>query len=156
MGTSLVVPDFDAKHRPYLESLLDSGETLEGVCAANWEKGLFSNAVVILGVTNHRLLVQPVNRRGNPDGELISIAPEQLVAAKAGSGGSWASVGEAIMDQHAAKLRLETTEGTKLKLMFMHAQGGGLMAKLGGGEGQRQGVEALARWFGRAGQAPPG
>ena len=34
--------------------------------------------------------------------------------------------------------------------MFMRAEGGGLMAKLGGGEGQARGVEALAAWFSRA------
>jgi hypothetical protein len=34
--------------------------------------------------------------------------------------------------------------------MFMRAEGGGPMAKLGGGEGQRRSVEALGRWFERA------
>lgn len=54
------------------------------------------------------------------------------------------------MDRHAVKLTLKTTAGEKLKLMFMRAEGEGLMAKLGGGEGQRAGVEALGQWFQRA------
>ena len=49
------------------------------------------------------------------------------------------------------KLTMKTTAGEKLKLMLMRADGGGMTAALGGGAGQRQGVEALGRWFERAG-----
>ncbi len=54
------------------------------------------------------------------------------------------------MDKNAVKLELRTRLGEKHKLMLMRAEGGGLMARLGGGEGQARGVEALAAWFTRA------
>ena len=143
--------DFDSKLRPHLETLLEPGETLEGICAASRQKGMFSGDSVALGVTSARLLIQPLSRRGEPEGEAIRLAPADLAEVKAGgAGGGWAQVGAALMDEHAVKLELKTTAGDKQKLMFMRAEGGGLMAKLGGGEGQARGVEALAAWFSRA------
>ena len=143
--------DFDSKLRPRLESLLGPGEALEGICAASQQKGLFSGGAVALGVTDRRLLVQPLSRRGDPEGEALSLEAGAIAEASAeGAGGGWAQIGAAIMDEHAVKLTLRTSAGEKLKLMLMRAEGGGLMAALGGGEGQRQGVEALGRWFERA------
>jgi hypothetical protein len=145
------VGDFDAKLRPHLEGLLAEGEELEGICACSQQKGLFSGGAVALGVTPERLIVQPLNRRGDPDGDAQSLRPEEIADAKAeGAGGGWPEIGAAIMDHHAVKLTLKTTAGEKLRLMMMRAEGSGPMAKLGGGEGQRIGVEALGRWFGRA------
>jgi hypothetical protein len=142
--------DFDAKLRPHLEGLLGDGERLDGICAASQQKGLFKGGAVALGVTDRRLLVQPLSRRGDPDGEALSLAPSDLASANAeGAGGGWADVGSAIMDRHAVRLTLETTAGEKLKLMMMRAEGPGPMASLGGGESQRRGVEALGRWFAR-------
>jgi len=145
------VAEFDAKHGPNLERFLEPGEALEGVCACSQQKGLFKGGAVALGVTERRLLVQPLDRRGDPDGGGQSLTAAEIVEAKAeGAGGGWADVGAAIMDRHAVKLTLKTKGGEKLKLMMMRAEGGGLMAKLGGGEAQRRGVEALGRWFVRA------
>ena len=45
-------------------------------------------------------------------------------------------------------LKPKTTDGEKLKLMMIRG-GEGLLGGLGGGETQRQGVEALADWFAR-------
>jgi len=148
-----VAEDFDAQLRPHLETLLEPGETLEGICAASRQKGMFGGDSVALGVTTARLLIQPLNRRGVPEGDAIRLAPADIAQAKAeGAGGGWAEVGAALMDKRAVKLELKTTAGDKQKLMFMRAEGGGLMAKLGGGEGQARGVEALAAWFSRADQ----
>jgi hypothetical protein len=145
------VGDFDAKLRPHLEGLLGEGEELEGICACSQQKGLFSGGAVALGVTPRRLIVQPLDRRGNPDGQAQSLRPEDIAEAKAeGAGGGWPEIGAAIMDHHAVRLTLRTAAGEKLRLMMMRADSGGFMEKLGGGEGQRSGVEALGRWFGRA------
>ena len=112
---------------------------------------MFKGGAVALGVTDRRLLVQPLNRRGDPEGEALALEPGDIAEAKAeGAGGGWAQVGAAILDETAVKLTLTTTAGEKLKLMLMRAEGGGLMAALGGGEGQRLGLEALGRWFERA------
>jgi hypothetical protein len=147
------VGDFDAKLRPRLEGLLAEGEELEGICACSQQKGLFSGGAVALGITPGRLIIQPLDRRGNPDGQAQSLRPGDIAEAKAeGAGGGWPEIGAAIMDRHAAKLTLKTTRGEKLRLMMMRADSGGLMGKLGGGEGQRRGVEALGRWFGRMAQ----
>jgi hypothetical protein len=44
------------------------------------------------------------------------------------------------------RLEIRTTAGEKLKLMLMRGQGK-ILGGLGGGESQRQGLEALAGWF---------
>jgi hypothetical protein len=143
--------DFDAKLRPLLESLLEPGETLEGICACSQQKGLLKGGAVALGVTDARLLVQPLNRRGDPDGDVQPIAPGDIVKAKAqGAGGGWADIGSAIMDRAAVQLELRLVDGEKLRLMMMRAEGSPGMTWLAGGEGQRQGVQALGEWFRRA------
>jgi len=139
--------EFASVLRPHLEAALDSGETVEGVCAAA-QQSAFKGRSLALGVTDRQLLLAPLDRRGRPTGEIISILPEQIASAKAQSaGGGWASIGPAIMDSGAVTLQLRTTDGEKYKLNMM--RGTGIFGKLGGGEGQRQGIEALGRWFER-------
>ena len=46
---------------------------------------------------------------------------------------------------HRVKVRLETTNGTKRKLSMM--RGSGMLGKLGGGDAQQRGIEALAEWL---------
>ena len=146
--------DFDAKLRPHLEGLLDRGEALEGMCACSQQKSLFTGGAVALGVTRDRLIVQPLNRRGDPSGDSLSLAPGDIVSAEAqGAGGGWPEVGPAIMDHAAVKLRLRLADGEKLNLMLMRGEGALGLGKLGGGEAQRRGVEALAAWFERAAAA---
>jgi hypothetical protein len=147
------VPDLDAKYRPVLEGQLESGEELRGLCAASQQKGMFKGGALALGITDRRLLVQPLDRRGDPEGQAEPIAPEQVASAKAGgAGGGWWSVSTGILDHAAVRLEIRTTDGEKLKLMLMRSEGK-LLGKLGGGESQQQGLEALAGWF-RAIQAP--
>ena len=139
------MPDFAAVMRPHLEAALESGETLEGICAAA-QQSAFKGRSLAIGVTDRRLLLVPQDRRGRPTGELISIHPEEIADATAGgAGGGWASVGPAIMDSAAITLQLRTTDGQKYKLNLM--RGTGVFGKLGGGESQREGIEALAGWF---------
>jgi hypothetical protein len=148
------VADFDAKLRPHLEGSLEPGETLEGICACSQQKSMFSGGAVALGVTERRLIVQKLDRRGNPAGEAQSLTPGDIADVRAsGAGGGWAEIGPILLDRTAVKLTLRTTSGEKLRLMMMRAEGSGAMAMLGGGEGQRRGVEALAGWFSRAERA---
>jgi hypothetical protein len=141
------VSDLDRKYRPQLEAALDAGERLEGICVASRQKGLFVGGAVAIGVTDRRLLIQDLSRRGEPDGELVSIPPERVASARAGgAGGGWFNVTAGLMDHAAVELEIRTTDGEKLKLMMMRGKGG-LLGKLGGGEPQRRGVEALAAWF---------
>ncbi len=51
------------------------------------------------------------------------------------------------MDGASVALKLRTVKGEKLKLLMM--RGDGPLGGLGGGETQRQGVQALGEWFAR-------
>jgi hypothetical protein len=141
----LTVVDLDARLRPVAEALLTQGEELRGVCVAT-QVGMFKGRQVLLGITDRRLLVQGMNRKFEPVGDAISMPPERIADASAeGAGGGWISVGLAIMNGAAVTLKVRTTDGEKLKLTMM--RGTGLFGNLGGGETQRQGVEAVAAWF---------
>jgi hypothetical protein len=137
--------DLDSKLRAVIEPLLEPGEEMQGVCVAT-QASLFKGRQVALGITERRLIVQGMSRRFEPDGEPVSLPPERLAAASAdGAGGGWMTIGAAIMDGAAITLKLRSSDGEKLKLMLMH--GSGPLGGLGGGEAQRQGVEALGAWF---------
>jgi hypothetical protein len=143
------VADLESKYRPILEGQLERGEELRGLCIASQQKGMFKGGAALIGTTDRRLLFQPLDRRGNPDGPPQSIAPHQIASAKAGpAGGGWINVDTAILDHAAVRLQIQTTDGEKLKLMLMRGEGK-LLGGLGGGEAQRQGLEALAGWFSR-------
>ena len=139
--------DLETKYGHHLAGLLEDGEELRGTCVASQQKSLFKGGAVAIGVTDHRLLIQPLDRGGDPGGEPLSITPEQITSAKAGgAGGGWWTVETGILDHAAVRLEIRTTDGEKLKLMLMRGEGK-LLGKLGGGEPQRQGLEALASWF---------
>ena len=140
--------DFDSQLRPHIERLLEPGESLEGLVAANHQRA-FSGRLLAIGVTDRRLLLQPVGRRGEPEGEADSLRPEEVVSADAeGAGEGWWTETAVIMDRAALTVKLRTADGAKMKLMMMRGGGGGL-AKLGGGEAQQEGVAALAAWLDR-------
>jgi hypothetical protein len=143
--------DLDSKYRPILTRQLDDGEELRALCVASQQKSMFKGGAVALGVTQGRLIVQPLNRRGDPDGPAQGIAPGDIVKAKAeGAGGGWMDIGSQIMDSVATKLELRLADGERLRLMMMRAEGSPGMTWLSGGEGQRRGVQALGEWFRRA------
>jgi hypothetical protein len=142
-------PDLDSKYRPGLESRLEGGEELRGVCVASQQKSLFKGGAAVIGVTDRRLLVQSLDRRGNPVGEPLALTPDRIASAKAGpAGGEWSNVDAAILDHAAVRLQIRTAEGEKLKLMLMRGEGK-ILGGLGGGEPQRHGLQALADWFSR-------
>jgi hypothetical protein len=137
--------DFAELMRPHLEEALESDEALEGICAAT-QQSAFKGRGLALGITDRRLLLAPLDRRGRPAGEIVAIRPEEIASAKAGgAGGGWANVAPAILDSAAVTLQLKTTDGEKYKLNMM--RGTGLFGKLGGGESQREGMDALGQWF---------
>jgi hypothetical protein len=141
----VTVVDLDSKLRPVAETLLTPGEELRGVCVAT-QVGVFKGRQVLLGVTDARLLVQGMNRKFEPVGDAISLPPERIADASAeGAGGGWINIGLAIMHAAAVTLKVRTTDGEKLKLTMM--RGSGMFGKLGGGDTQRHGVEAVAAWF---------
>jgi hypothetical protein len=125
--------------------LLEDGEGLEGACVAT-HVGLLKGRMVALAATDRRLVVQGLNRKFERDGEPISITPATLADASAeGAGDGWPDLGSAVMDHAAVTLKVKTTDGQKLKLTMM--RGDGPLGGLGGGEDQRAGIEAVARFF---------
>ncbi len=139
--------DLESKYRPILEGQLEQGEELRGLCIGSQQRGFFKGGAAVIGVTDRRLMLQPLDRRGNQDGPPESIAPQQVASAKAGgAGGGWYTVTTGILDHAAVQLQIKTTAGEKLKLTLMRGKGR-MLGGLGGGEPQRQGLEALAEWF---------
>ena len=137
--------ELETKLRGAVDPLLEPGENLLGVCVAS-QVSLLKGRQVALATTDHRIVVQGLTRKFERDGEPVSITPANLADASAeGAGGGWAEIGAAVMDRAAVTLKLRTTDGERLKLMLM--RGTGPLGKLGGGETQRQGVEALSTWF---------
>jgi hypothetical protein len=139
--------DLDSKYRPVLADQLEDREELRGLCVASQQKSMFKGGAVAIGITDRRVLIQPLDRRGDPDGNAESITPDEVASAKAGgAGGGWWSVTTGILDHAAVRLEIKKTDGEKLKVMLMRGEGK-LLGNLGGGEPQRQGLDALAEWF---------
>jgi hypothetical protein len=132
-----VAQEFATLARAHLEAALEPGEQLWGVIAANRAK-TFSGALYAIGVTDRRLLLQPLDRRIQPKGELEALGPDRIASMRvSGAGDGWWTATEAILDYAAITLRLETRDGEKYKLMLM---------RIGSGDSQRQGVAALGDW----------
>ena len=136
------------KLRAAVEPLLTQGEEIRGVCIAS-QVGMFKGRTVALATTSERLIVQGLDRKFAAKDEPFLLTHADIASASAdGAGGGWAEVTSAVMDKVAVKLDLRTTSGEKLKLMLM--SGTGPLGGLGGGETQRQGVEALSAYFASA------
>jgi hypothetical protein len=139
--------DFAERAGRLLRSVLQEGETLQGVIAATHQK-TFSGSLFAIGVTDRRLLLQPLDRHLQAKGELRSISPETLQGADLeGAGGDWWTAPAAILDMSALAVTFRTNDGEKLKLLMM--KGTGVFGGLGGEESQRDGVMALAGWLQR-------
>ncbi len=137
--------ELEEKLQAAVAPLLDAGEELRGVCVAT-QVGLFKGRMVALAASDRRLIVQGLTRKFERDGEPVSVTPQNLSRASAdGAGGGWPELGAAVMDRAAVTLKIQTTDGAKVKLMMM--RGTGPLGGLGGGETQRQGVEAVGAFF---------
>lgn len=135
------------KLREAIEPSLEPGEELRGTCIAS-QVSTFKGRQVVIATTDRRLIVQGMNRTFEHDGQPVSIPPERLAEARAdGPEDGWVNISSVIMSGAAVTLRLKTTDGEKLKMMMMMMKGTGPLAKLGGGEDQRTGVEAMADRF---------
>lgn len=145
--------DLNSRLEPLARSLLEPGENLRGCCVAT-QQTLLTGRMVAIVVADDRLIVQGLTRRFEPAGDPLSLPPSRIAGVRVTGGGSgWATAGALILDAVSARLELRTTEGTRLKLTMMTAEG--ILAGAAGGETQRAGVQALGRWFAEhAGNAP--
>lgn len=137
--------DLAEKLVPVAEALLAPGEELRGCCVATQQR-TFKGWMVAIAVTDPRLVLQKLTRKFEPDGEPLSLPPERIAEAKAeGGAGDWMQLETILVDQVAVALRIRTTDGEKLKLRMMRAEGA--LTGLGGGQIQEDGVRALGEWF---------
>ena len=137
--------EFVSAVRPTLEPQLEQGETLRGVVAATYQK-TFSGSLYAIGVTDRRLLLQPLDRKLQPKEPPLSLTPEAIAEFQLdGAGEGWWTAPEAILDASSLTLKVRTNDGDKLKLMMM--RGGGTLM---GGESQKDGVAALGAWLATA------
>jgi len=137
--------DIHSLVRPPLEALLEPGESLNGIVIATQRK-TFSGQMLALGVTDRRVIVQPLTHKSGPDGAPTSLTLDQLKSAWAGIAGSeWWNT-EWPMTDAALTMRLKLTDGTKLTLDLMRG-GGGLLGRAGGGDAQEEGLTAFADWL---------
>ena len=135
---------------PILQSIVADGGQLRGWCLAT-EQSAFSGHMSVVGVTDQRLLLQAVDRKFRPKDAPLTIRPDELARVSSdGAGHGWWTATAGIMDAAALTLQLETTGGVKRKLTLMRGGTGGF-GKLGGGEAQQQGIDALADWLRAAG-----
>jgi hypothetical protein len=135
---------------PILESLLGDGEELRGWCLGT-EQSTFSGHTTILGITERRLVLQPVDRKFRPKGDPSSIRPGELARAEAdGAGAAWWNTTAPVMDAAALVVVFETTNGERRRLTMMRG-GDALFGRLGGGAPQQRGIDALAGWLRAAG-----
>lgn len=149
--------DLAAELRPFAERLVAEhapGEELLGACVATRQKA-FSGWLVAIAVTPERLILQRVGKRTpmSADGPPDALTAAEIAKAKASGGGGWGTeVTSFLMDSAAVRLDLRTTDGERIRLMLMRGEGAGL-GRIGGGETQAQGVQALGDWFAR--NSPP-
>ena len=138
--------DIGEKLRPVLETLLEDGETLEGMCVGS-QSGFMSSKFVVIGVTAQRLIVQETDRKQRAKGEPTIVAANELAGSRE-SGFGVNLVTSSIMEKSTIKLAVKTASGDKLKLMIGRG-GEGMLGGLMGGPIQAQGVEALQAWLAR-------
>lgn len=144
--------DLEEKLDGHVATLLEPGEKLIGLTAASQQKGMFSGGVVALVVTDRRLIVQPLDRRGREiKGEATSITQPELDKVKISrAGGAFDDPGAVVMSQVAISVKLKTTSGEKFRFSLMDGQGSGLFGGLSGGATQQSAVQALRTFLGAA------
>jgi hypothetical protein len=144
------MPDqFAERVGPILRGQLEQGETLRGVAAATLQK-TFSGGLFAIGVTDRRLILQPLDRKLQPKEAAASVPPEALASGGVEGEGLFGSTDvidtAAIVDAASITVQLRTTDGRKFKLMMMKG-GDGMLGGLAGGPSQTEGVRSLVEWL---------
>jgi hypothetical protein len=144
--------DFEAMLRPFAESVVGPDEQVLGTCIAS-QQTTFRGWMVAIVVTDRHLILQRLKKSKEleADGDPLRLAAADIASAKTGAtGDEFANPSIVVVDALSINLRLRTTDGQKLKLMIMRG-GEGAIARMGGGQTQSEGVEALGNWFRRNG-----
>lgn len=127
----------------YMRGLCPPEDPLLGAFTGT-QSSAFSNKFYAVGVTSYWLVLQPLNRKQQPEGAPIWLRPTDITGATVwGEGGGFR---EWLATNSEFQLRFTTTSGDKYKIM---ALGGWSMAKMLGQE-YIDGLEHVAAWLQRA------
>jgi len=130
----------DERLLPLANSLLGEGEAFRGCCVAT-RVSTFSTAPMVIVVTDSRLIAQQVTRKLEAKGAPLSLPPDAITSASFGDVAGGYSVASILVDAASLKLVIRTKAGEKLSLTMMTGA-----TPFGGGETQRDGVQALVDW----------
>ena len=142
--------DLESELEPFAQRLLGPGQELLGACVASQQKRI-KGWMVAVAVGEDRIVIQRLQRGSEfvADGEPLELRSEDIASVRAGNAGTWGAMPTAeIIAKTTVELKIRTTAGEKLRLMMLRGTGKPF-DKLGGGEIQRAGVEALGGWFER-------
>jgi hypothetical protein len=108
---------------------------------------LVGGQLAALAVTPQRILVQPADHGWHPNGEPVSIEPDEVASyTVSGLGDNWPGDKDPLHHHSHLGLDLTTTEGAQLKMVALSGAGH-LTGPLGGGEHQRTAALALLAWL---------
>ena len=142
MGSEMCIRD--SKYGERFRSLLEAGEEIRGICVGSWQKSYFSTKVVAIGVTDRRVIIQLLDRRGRfRDDAPISVFADDLTKRKVGAGAGFSDVGAGLLNNSTMTVKLATGSGEKYKLQLTNGQG--LLGAFSG-PSQREGADALVEF----------
>jgi hypothetical protein len=132
-----------------MRSLLVPGEVMYGIIVANQQK-TFSATLYLVATTDRRIMMQPVDRKWQPNGQLLSFGPNDISNTSVwGWAHDAASKGEKIatfLTTSGDRIKFEAG-GEKWKLMTL---GGNLLENLMSTEEQSGGLDAFLRFLAAA------
>jgi hypothetical protein len=135
-----------AQMSAYLQSLLVPGEVLRGTIVANQQK-TFSATLYLVGTTDRRIIMQPVDRKWQPNGEPFSFGMNDITNTSIwGSAHESAGKGEKIatfLTTSGDRIKFEAG-GEKWKLMTL---GGNMVENFLATEDQEDGLEAFLNFI---------
>lgn len=137
--------DFGLLARPIIQSRLAPRERLNGVVAAV-QKKTFGSQLYAIGVTDQRLVVQPVGQQGEATGDpLLVIRDAVAYIGLDGAPDGWWTAPTMVLDATDLTLKLLTRDRQKLKLKTVK-RGRGVTGSASAGRSQEEGILALAEW----------
>ena len=133
----------------YLQSLLVPGEVLHGTIVANQQK-TFSATLYLVGTTDRRIIMQPVDRKRQPNGQPSSFGMNDItntsVFAMAHEAASRGEKVATFLTTSGDRIKFDAG-GEKWKLMTL---GGNMLENTLSTEDQSDGLEAFVNFLSAA------
>lgn len=134
------------KLQPIAESSLHRGEELRGVIASTSAK-VYGGKTYVIVVTSKRLVIQPTGAAWEPFGAPIPVHPEEIAEYEIRGWAERSLKGPfARLSRAGFRVNIKTLDDRPLELMGWTGEGW-LGARLGGGQDQAAGVQALRDWL---------